>query len=74
MYLKVDDRWNRMYTPQLDIYDGVLSTPNEDRMKNLHPRKVDVSTNYIEAHKPFGVSSYGVRFLVFYGFLINFLC
>jgi hypothetical protein len=34
-------------------------------MQNLHPREVGVSTTPIWARKPFGVSSFGVRFLDF---------
>jgi hypothetical protein len=34
-------------------------------MQNLCPWEVDVSTTPIRAHKPFGVSSFGVRVLDF---------
>jgi hypothetical protein len=34
-------------------------------MQKLHPWEVDVSTTPIEAHKPFGFSSSGVRVLDF---------
>jgi hypothetical protein len=50
-----------MCTPWLDLSDGVLSAPNGDCMQKLCLREVDVSTNHIGAHKPFGVSSFGVR-------------
>jgi hypothetical protein len=63
MYLKEDARLNIMCTPQLDLFNGVPSAPNIDHMKKLCPREVDVSTNHIGAHKPFGVSSSGVRVL-----------
>jgi hypothetical protein len=43
-------------------------------MKKLFPQEVDVSTNHIRAHKPFGISSSGVRVLDVYGFLIDSLC
>jgi hypothetical protein len=38
------------------------------------PHEVVVSTNNIEAHKAFGVSSSGVRVLDVYGFVIDGLC
>jgi hypothetical protein len=53
----------KMCFPQLDLSDEVSSTPNGDRMQKLRPREVDVSTTPIGAHKPFGVSSPGVRVL-----------
>jgi hypothetical protein len=34
-------------------------------MQKLLPREVDISTTPIEAHKHFGVSSFGVRVLDF---------
>jgi len=52
-----------MCTPWIDLSDGVSSTPNIDCMQNLHPREVDVSTTPIEAHKPFGISSFGLKVL-----------
>jgi hypothetical protein len=55
----------RMCTPRLCLSDEVSNTPNKDRMQNLRTRKVDVSTTLIKAHKPFGVSSSGVRVLDF---------
>jgi hypothetical protein len=51
--------------PRIDLSNGVSSTPNGDRMQKLRPREVDVSTTSIEAHKPFGFSSSGVRVLDF---------
>jgi len=59
----VDARLKGMITPQLYLYDGVLSTPNGDRMQNFHPWEIDVSTNCIEVHKPFGASYFVVRVL-----------
>jgi hypothetical protein len=53
----------RMCTPQLDLSDRILSAPNGDHMQNLPPWEVDVSTTSIGAHKPFGISSSGVRVL-----------
>jgi len=50
-------------TPLLDLFDRVPSSPNGDRMKKLFPQEVDISTTPIRAHKPFGVSSFGVRVL-----------
>jgi hypothetical protein len=71
---KIDvDPW-RMCTSRLDLFDGLSSTPNRYRMQKLCPREVDVSTNHIGAHKPFGVSSYGVMVLDVWGFLIDALC
>jgi hypothetical protein len=35
-------------------------------MQNLCPWKVDISTNHIGAHKPFGVLSFGIRVLDVY--------
>jgi hypothetical protein len=52
-----------MCTPQLDLFEGVPRAPNRDRMKKFAPREVDISTNHIGAHTPFGVSSFGVRVL-----------
>jgi hypothetical protein len=52
-----------MCTPQIDLSDRVSITPNIDYMQKKIPREVDVSTNHIGAHKPFGVSSYRVRVL-----------
>jgi hypothetical protein len=52
-----------MCSSRLDLFDDVLSAPNEDRMQKLHPLEIDVSTTTIRAHKPFGVSSPGVRVL-----------
>jgi hypothetical protein len=43
-------------------------------MQTLRPRQVDVLTIPIGAHKPFGISSSGVRILDIYGFLIYDLC
>jgi hypothetical protein len=64
----------KMCTPWLDLSDKVSSTPNRDHMQNLRPRKVDISTTPIGAHKPFGVSSFEVRVLDVYGFIIYALC
>jgi hypothetical protein len=63
-----------MCTPRLDHFDEVPSTPKNDCMKKLCPREVDISTNHIGAHKPFGLSSSRVRVLDVYGFLIDALC
>jgi hypothetical protein len=52
---------NGMCTPQIDPFYKVLSAPNRDHMKKLHPREVDVSTYHIGAHKPFCISSSVVR-------------
>jgi hypothetical protein len=56
-------RLNRICTPWLYPSNNVSSTPNEYRMKNLRPWEVDISTNPVGAHKPFGISSLGVRVL-----------
>jgi hypothetical protein len=61
-------------TPWIYLFDGVSSTPNRHRMQNLHPQEINVSTNNIMANKPFGISSFGVRILDVYGFLIDYLC
>jgi hypothetical protein len=74
MWLEVDVMPTRICTPSSYLSNGVLITPNEDRMQKLHPREVDISTTPIRAHKPFGVSSLGVRVLDVYGFLIYDLC
>jgi hypothetical protein len=50
-------------TSQLYHSNELSCTPNGDRMKNLRPWEVDVSTTLIRAHKPFGVSSLEVRVL-----------
>jgi len=50
---------------RLDLSNSVSSAPNEDRMKKLRPREVDVSTTPIGTRKPFGFSSFGVRVLDF---------
>jgi hypothetical protein len=63
MYLKEDVRLNVMCTPQLDLFYGVSSAPNIDHLEKLWPWEVDVSTNHIGDHKPFGVSYSGVRVL-----------
>jgi hypothetical protein len=52
-----------MCTSRLDLSNEYSSAPNGDRMQKLCPREVDVSTTPIGAHKPFGVSSSGVRVL-----------
>jgi hypothetical protein len=52
---------NKMCTPWIDIFYKVSSAPNGDLMQKLRRREVDVSTTPIGAHKPFGVSSPGVR-------------
>jgi hypothetical protein len=58
-----------MCTHKIDLSDAVSSAPNEDRMQNLCPREVDVTTTPFEAHKHFGISSSGVMVLdVGYGF------
>jgi hypothetical protein len=62
---KAHARPNEICTPQLYLSNGISSTPNGDRMQNLFPQEVDVSTNHIEAHKPFGVSSFDNRVLDF---------
>jgi hypothetical protein len=61
-------------TPCPDLSDGVLNTPNEDCMQKLCPQEVYISTTPIRAHKPFGVSSFGVKVLDVYGFIIYELC
>jgi hypothetical protein len=53
----------KMGNPYIFLFDGVLSAPNEYHMQKFLPQEVDVSTNHIEAHKPFGISSSGVRVL-----------
>jgi hypothetical protein len=50
-------------SPRIDLSDEVPSAPNEDCMQKLCPQEVDVLTTPIGAHKPFGVSSSGVRVL-----------
>jgi hypothetical protein len=55
----------RMCTPRLDLSNEVSSNPNGDRMQTLLPREVDVLTPPIGAHKPFGVSSFGLEFCMF---------
>jgi hypothetical protein len=52
-----------MCTSWIDLSYGIPSTPNRDCMQKLCPWEVDVSTNHIEAHKPFGVLSSRVRVL-----------
>jgi hypothetical protein len=63
----IDDEYyiglSKICTFCLDLPDRVPSTTNKDRMKKLCHLEVDVSTTPIEAHKPFGVSSFGVRVL-----------
>jgi hypothetical protein len=54
-----------MCSSRLDLSNELSCAPNEDRMQKLRPREVDVSTTPIGAHKPFGVSSSGVRVLDF---------
>jgi hypothetical protein len=54
-----------MCTPRIDLSNELSCTPNGDRMQKLRPWEVDVSTTPIGAHKPFGVSSFGVRVLDF---------
>jgi hypothetical protein len=56
---------SEMCSSWLDLSNELSCAPNGDRMQKLHPREVDVSTTPIGAHKPFGVSSFGVRVLVF---------
>jgi hypothetical protein len=63
-----------MCTPQLELSDKISSTLNKYRMQKLRPREVDVSTTPIGAHKPFGVSTFGVMVLDVLGFLIYDLC
>jgi hypothetical protein len=48
---------NDVFWENEDISNCVSSAPNEDRMQNLRPREVDVSTTSIEARKPFGFSN-----------------
>jgi hypothetical protein len=43
----------------------VSNSPQKYHMQKLRPWEVDVSTTPIGAHKPFGVSSFGVRVLDF---------
>jgi len=52
-------------SPQIDLSNDVLSTPNGDCMQKLRHREVNVSTTPIEARKHFGFSSSGVRDLDF---------
>jgi hypothetical protein len=54
---------NIMCTLGLDLSDGVPSTPNIDHMQKLCSGEVEVSTNHIGAHKPFGISSSKVMVL-----------
>jgi hypothetical protein len=44
----------------LYLSEGIPSTPNQDCMQTVCPKEVDISSNHIEPHKPFGVSSFGV--------------
>jgi hypothetical protein len=53
----------KFFSSRLEIFDNVLSAPNEYRMKKLRPLEVGVSTNPIGDHKPFGVSYPGVGVL-----------
>jgi hypothetical protein len=53
----------KMCTSQLDLSNGLLEHPKQRSYAKVVPPEVDVSTNHIEAHKPFGVSSSRVRFL-----------
>jgi hypothetical protein len=73
MWLNVDVRPNEMYTNHIDLSNELPSAPNKDHMQMFHPREVDVSTNHIGAHKPFGVSSSRVRVLDIEGFIVNAL-
>jgi hypothetical protein len=57
---------NNIFLAHLDFFNEVSSAPNEVCMPNLHPQEVDVSTNPIETHKPFGISS--LRVMVFFIF------
>jgi hypothetical protein len=50
---------------RLDLSNGVSSAPNRDRMQNLRPQEVDISTTPIGSHKPFGFSCSGVSVLDF---------
>jgi hypothetical protein len=50
---------------RLDLSNGVLITPNGDRMQKLRPQEVDISTTPIGARKPFQFSSSKVRVLDF---------
>jgi hypothetical protein len=52
-----------MCTSNIEISDGIPSTPNKYFMQKLHPWEVDISTNHYGAQKPFGISSYGVMVL-----------
>jgi hypothetical protein len=54
-----------MCSPQISLSNELSCAPNGDHMQNLCPWEVDVSTTPIRAHKPFGVSSSGVRVLGF---------
>jgi len=61
--LEASIRSFKMCTTWLDLSDEVLSAPKRDHMQKLHPRKFDMSTTPVGAHKPFGVSSSRVRVL-----------
>jgi hypothetical protein len=63
MYTEDDAILNIIYTPPLYLSKGVSSAPNEDHMQKLCPEEVDVLATPIEAHKPFGIPSLGVRVL-----------
>jgi hypothetical protein len=62
------------FNPWIYLYDEVSNTQNQDRMQNLHPLEVNVSTSPIGVHKSFGISSPQVRVLDVYSFLIYYLC
>jgi hypothetical protein len=57
-----------MCNSQINLSDGLPITPNKYHMQNLCLWEVDVSTNHIGVHKPFGVSSSKVRFFGCLGF------
>jgi hypothetical protein len=52
-----------MCTPYIDLSDGLPIARNINHMQNFHRREVDVSTTPMEAHKPFGISYFGVKVL-----------
>jgi hypothetical protein len=53
----------KICTSWLYLSDEVPSAPNEDHMKNLCPREVDISTTPTRAHTYFGVLYSRVRVL-----------
>jgi hypothetical protein len=55
----------KMCIPRINLSNELSYTQNGERMKNLCPWEVDISTTSIGARKPFGVSSSRVRVLYF---------